>query len=431
MVKINARPEIMNFAISCLNPWEDNPREISEEALKGLRDSIEKFGYVDLIVVNKRNMQVISGHQRLRVLKEAGVEEIDCLAVDMDDMAQKALAVTLNNQQITGYFTQALMPILEDLRQRMPTDYLNLRLEELRESLDQLELDKTGKTLPDDIPKQPEVAVTKPGDLWILGNHRLLCGDSTNAEHVARLMDGQKAKLMSTDPPYLVDYTGKNRPNGGGKDWSDKYHEIDITDARGFFKGFLTVGLANVDPNTAIYMWHADRRLVLIYEIFNELDILMHQQIIWRKPAPVMTHSTYPWLHEPCLYGWKRGQRPFFRPHRKQIGTVWPIGLLRSGDPESPEYYCDIWEVDWEGKKRNSGLDHPTVKPTEIFAIPMRVHTKIGDICYEPFSGSGSQIIAGERVNRRVFAMEIEPGFCDVAVRRWEEFTGQKAVLSR
>ena len=427
MAKINVEPEIMKFPISCLAPWEDNPRVISQEALKGLRDSLEKFGYVDLIVVNKRNMQVISGHQRLRVLKEDGAEDVLCLAVDIDDMSQKALAVTLNNQQITGYFTAALLPILEDLRNQMPTDYLNLRLAELREDLDQFEVEKTGKTLPDDIPSSPKKAVTKLGDLWILGDHRLLCGDSTNLDHVTRLMDGHKAQLLATDPPYLVDYTGADRPNGG-KDWSDTYHEVDIKDARGFFKGFLTVGLAHADQDVAIYMWHADRRFVLISEIFNELDILLHQHIIWVKPCTILTFSVYPWRHEPCIFGWRRGSKPFFRPSRKRIGTVWVVGLLRSGDPESPEYYSDLWEVDWEGKKRNNGLDHPTVKPTEVFAIPMRVHTKPGDICYEPFSGSGSQIIAGERLTRRVFAMEIEPVFCDVAVRRWEEFTGNKAV---
>lgn len=429
MAKIKIEPEIKKFALSCLAPWEENPRDIAPEALKGLRDSLERFGYVDLIVVNKRNMQVISGHQRLRVLKADGIEEVLCLAVDMDEISQKALAVTLNNQQITGYFTEALLPILENLRQQMPTDYLNLRLAELREELEQFESEKIGKTLPDDIPKPPRDTITKPGDLWILGNHRLLCGDSTNPEHVARLMDGHMAQLMATDPPYLVDYTGADRPNGG-KDWSDTYHEIDIKDARSFIKNFLTVGLAHTAQDAAIYMWHADRRFVLISEIFNELDLLMHQHIIWVKPCTILTFSVYPWRHEPCIFGWRRGNKPFFRPSRKRIGSVWVVGLLRSGDPESPEYYSDLWEVDWEGKKRNNGLDHPTVKPTEVFAIPMRVHTKPGDICYEPFSGSGSQIIAAERLNRRCFAMELEPVFVDVAVRRWEEFTGMKAVLA-
>ena len=127
---------------------------------------------------------------------------------------------------------------------------------------------------------------------------------------------------------------------------------------------------------------------------------------------------------------WVRGLKPPYKPEDKSIGTVWRIDLLRRGDPTSPDYYTDVWEVDWEGKKRNTGLKHPTVKPTEVFAIPMRVHTSVGDVCYEPFSGSGSQIIAGERVNRRVYAMDIEPVFCDVAVQRWEDFTGKKAVRS-
>ena len=430
MAKINAEPEIRKLHIACLKPWKENPRIITPESKKGLRESLERFGYVDIIIVNLRNMEVISGHQRLEILKEDGVETASCVVVDVDELVQQAMAVALNNQEIMGHFTSALLGILEDLRQKMPMEYLNLRLQHLRESVEQFEIDKIGNTQPDDIPEPPEAPVTKSGDLWILGNHRLLCGDSTNSDHVERLMDGQKAKLMATDPPYLVDYTGADRPNGG-KDWSGTYHEVDIKDAKGFLKGFLTVGMANTVEDAAIYMWHADRRFVLISEIFKELDILMHQHIIWVKPCTVLTFSVYPWRHEPCIFGWRKGNKPFFRPSRKRIGSVWNVGLMRSGDPESPEYYGDLWEVDWEGKKRNNGLKHPTVKPTEVFAIPMRVHTQPGDICFEPFSGSGSQIIAGERVNRRVFAMELEPVFCDVAVRRWEEFTGNKAVLAR
>jgi len=125
---------------------------------------------------------------------------------------------------------------------------------------------------------------------------------------------------------------------------------------------------------------------------------------------------------------WQKGHKPEYNPQDKSIGTVWVVDLLRSGDPTKPEYYSDIWELDWEGKKRNSGLDHPTVKPTECFAIPMRVHTQPGDICYEPFCGSGSQIIAAERIHRRCFAIEIEPVFCDVSLRRWAEYSGKDPV---
>lgn len=429
MAIINVKPDIQDVRLSDIKPAPYNPREIAPESLAGLRQSLEKFGMVDLLVINRRNMHIISGHQRFKILQEEKVESVEAIMVDVDEVTEMAMNVTLNSQEITGRWTAALVPLLERLRTENADDYLALRMKELREEVEEFELEKTGKILPDDIPQAPKETITKSGDLWTLGDHRLLCGDSTNLDHVTRLMDGHKAQLLATDPPYLVDYTGADRPNGG-KDWSDTYHEVDIKDARGFFKGFLTVGLTHADQDVAIYMWHADRRFVLIHEIFNELNILMHQHIIWVKPCTILTFSVYPWRHEPCIFGWRRGSKPFFRPSRKRIGSVWVVGLLRSGDPESPEYYSDLWELDWEGKKRNNGLDHPTVKPTEVFAIPMRVHTKPGDICYEPFSGSGSQIIAGERLNRRVFAMELEPVFCDVAVKRWEEFTGKKAVLA-
>lgn len=426
MPNINVKPDIQEVRVSDIKPYPNNPRDISTEALSGLRSSLEKFGYVDLLIVNKRNMELIGGHQRMRVLIEAGIESAPCIMVDVDDMVQQTMNVTLNNQAIAGYWTQALIPILEKLRQASPDNYLQLRLGELREECKDMEIEALGNTLPDDIPPTPKKAITSPGDLWILGRHRLMCGSSTNRADVCKLMGGNKAQLLATDPPYMVDYTGADRPNGG-KDWSNLYHEVDIPNAEQFYGDFYSIALQFVDENAGLYLWHADRRLVMIRKIWEDLGLLIHQHIIWVKPCTILTYSVYPWRHEPCVFGWRQGHKPFFRPSEKKIGSVWITGLMRTGDPETPEYYSDLWEVDWEGKKRNSGLEHPTVKPTEIFAIPMRVHTKPGDICYEPFSGSGSQIIAGERLNRRVFAMELEPVFCDVAVKRWEEFTGQKA----
>ena len=430
MAKIDIKPEIMQLKISDIKSAKWNPRQISDPALTGLKKSLEKFGYIDLIIVNKRNMSIIGGHQRFKVLKEANVQEIPVILLDVDSIHERLLNVTLNNIEIQGVFTEALIPILEELRQQMNEDYLDLRLNELRDSFKDFEEENTGcgKTLPDDIPEPPKETITRPGDLWILGNHRLLCGDSTNEDDVARLMDGKKAKLFATDPPYCVDYTGKDRPNGG-KDWSGVYHEVDIPDASKFIKDFYSVGLKVIKENTALYLWHASKRRHEIQQVCDELNILVHQQIIWVKPCTILTYSFYSWRHEPCLLMWVRGSKPPYKPKDKSIGTIWRVDFLKSGDPASPDYYSDVWELDWEGKKRNPGLEHPTVKPTEVFAIPMRVHTQPGDICYEPFSGSGSQIIAGERLNRRVFAMELEPVFCDVAVQRWEEFTGEKAEL--
>ena len=430
MAKINVKPDILEVKMSDLKPAPYNPREISDGALAGLRHSLEKFGLVDLLVVNKRNMRIISGHQRYKILQQEGVENVTAIMVDLDEVSEMAMNVTLNSQEIVGAWTQAIIPLLEKLRIEASDDYLALRMKELRDEVAEFEEENigAGKTLPDDIPEPPEKAITKKGDLWLLGEHRLLCGDSTCEGDVARLMANQKASLFATDPPYCVDYTGADRPTGG-KDWSDVYHEVDIPDAKEFIKSFYKVGLNYIKENTALYLWHASKRKAIIEEVCDELKLLLHQQIIWVKPCAILTYSFYSWRHEPCLLMWIKGQKPPYRPKDKSIGSVWTIDLLRSGDPTNPEYYTDIWELDWEGKKRNTGIKHPTVKPTEVFAIPMRVHTSPGDICYEPFCGSGSQIIAGERLNRRVFAMEIEPIFCDVTVKRWEEFSGKKAIL--
>lgn len=428
MAKINIKPEICDINMADLKPAPYNPRDISNDALSGLRHSLEKFGYVDLLVVNKRNMRIISGHQRYKILQTDGVETVTAILVDVDEIQEQAMNVTLNSPEITGQWTAALIPLLERLRNEASEDYINLRLKNLRDSVGDMGVESLGdgKTLPDDIPQPPENTITQKGDLWILGNHRLLCGDSTSDEDVTRLMDGHKASLFATDPPYCVDYTGADRPNGG-RDWSNVYHEIDIPDAVDFMRKFYKAGLKHIQEGTALYLWHASKRRSDIEGICKELGILIHQEIVWVKPCVILTYSFYSWRHEPCLLMWIKGNKPDYKPKNKSIGSVWTVGYLRSGDPLTPEYHTDVWELDWEGKKRNPGIEHPTVKPTEVFAIPMRVHTTPGDICYEPFSGSGSQLIAGERLNRRVFAMEIEPFFCDVAVRRWEEFTGKKA----
>lgn len=434
--KMTIKPEMRTLRLADLKPDPNNPRDITSEAMKGLKTSLDRFGYVDLLVVNKRNMQIVSGHQRYKVLTSEGVESALCILVDADEVQQKAMALSLNNQEIAGHWTAAIIPILEELRNQAPDDYIDLRLRELREEVLEFEKENmgAGKTLPDDIPSPPAKTVTKLGDVWILGEHKLMCGSSISEEDVSTLLGKEEAKLFATDPPYCVDYTGTARPNSkgskkshGGKDWSGVYHEIDIVDASAFYESYLTVGLKHCVKNAGIYMWHASRRYVEIAAIFEKLGILIHQPIIWAKPCAIMTYSVYSWKHEPCIFGWIKGEKPNYRPAMKGIGTVWHVDLLRQGDPESPEYYSDIWELDWEGKKRPSGKEHPTVKPTEVFAIPMRIHTKPGDMCYEPFSGSGTQIIAAEKTNRRCFAMEIEPVFCDVAVRRWEDYTGKKA----
>ncbi len=257
----------------------------------------------------------------------------------------------------------------------------------------------------------PEIIINraKPGDIWRLGDHRLMCGDSTNLADVLALMNGRKAALFHTDPPYLVDYNGADRPSHG-KDWSGVYHEVDIKDAAGFFRGVFAAGLEVCEPDAAWYCWHAHKRAALIEQVWAELGVLNHQQIIWVKPTTLHGFAYYPWRHEPCLMGWRQGHKPVH-------------------DGKNDGGLSSVWELDWEGKARVVGNEHPTQKPVELFAIPMRKHTQRGGLCYEPFSGSGSQLVAGEREGRTVYAMEIEPRFVDVAIGRWEQLTGKTAVL--
>ncbi len=237
-------------------------------------------------------------------------------------------------------------------------------------------------------------------------------------------MNGERAVMMATDPPYLVDYTGEDHPQSakrkaafvaagkpaaaaGNKNW-DEYK--DPTASVEFFSSFIRVALAEaLIENPPIYQWHASRRQALVEAAWTANGLLWHQQIIWVKSRAILTHSHFMWQHEPSAYGWVEGKPPERKP------------------PCSGE--CStVWQIDQKGEQ--DGI-HPTQKPVEIFARPIKWHTSPGDVCFEPFSGSGTQIVAAEQLGRRCYAMELEPRFVDVAVERWEKLTGKKAELLR
>jgi DNA modification methylase len=235
-------------------------------------------------------------------------------------------------------------------------------------------------------------------------------GDSTKAEDVLRVLGGEKAALLSTDPPYCVDYTGNDRPihdgKPSGKDWSHVYHEVDIQDLGVFLDGVFAACLPQIQESAAIYVWHAHVQQPTIAAAFERHGLLLHQVLVWVKPCATFGHCYYRWKHEPCAFGWKRGNKP-------EHGH----GQLET-----------IWEADWDGKARFTGF-HPTSKPTRLFEIPMEQHTVPGALVLEPFCGSGSQIIAAERLSRRCRAIELEPAFVDGTIARWEKATGKQATL--
>jgi DNA modification methylase len=283
----------------------------------------------------------------------------------------------------------------------------------------------TAEAPQDSIPALPVSPVARRGQMWRLGKHRLLCGDSTSPQDVARLMGDERASLFATDPPYAIGYTGGSHPvtkrNRGkanrNKDWSGSYREAapspDIENSgeagRDFYLKFVRAAIDKaIAPNAAWYCWHASNRQAMVESVWNEVGAFMHQQIVWFKSRPVLTYSVYMWAHEPCLFGWMKGAKPLVE-HNQEGG-----------------YPATVWEVPNAEIESN---EHPTSKPNRLFAIPMLLHTRPGDLCYEPFCGSGSQLIAAEQLGRRCYAIELEPRFVDLAISRWEMLTGQKAEL--
>ena len=386
-----------------------NPR-INEAAVDPVAASLKRFGWQQPVVARPSG-EVIAGNTRLKAALQLGMTEVPVVWFDGPSIEAVAYAIADNRtHEFSEWDEPALAKLLEELRAEDAIDgtgYTDADIDELLAEL----ADGAGGSddLEDSGPDEPpETPVSRSGDLWILGDHRLFCGDSTCADDVARLMSGDTAALLATDPPYCVDYTGDNRPQGSGKDWSSTYREVEIKDLGEFLRAVLAAVLPRTRDDVAIYIWHAHLQYPVIDAVFQEFDILRHQPIIWVKPSSTFTYAYYRWAHEPCLFGWRQGHKP---PHYLEHGMT------------------SVWEVDWEGKQRIVGNEHPTQKPLRLFEIPMEQHTRPGEVVLEPFSGSGSQLIAAERLGRRCRAMEVCPAFVDVALRRWELATGEHAVL--
>jgi DNA modification methylase len=411
---------IETVSIEKLKPAGYNPRQDlkpGDPAYEKLVRSIEEHGYVQPLVWNKTTGNLVGGHQRLKVLIAQGFTELDVVVVELTPEKEKALNLALN--KIQGDWDDLKLAKLLDELITLPEFDLALTgfdLPEAQEIIDEvlrpLDEDREEDFDPNQVLDTTKPAVTQRGDLLELGNHRLLCGDSTSPEDVRRVMNGKRAILFATDPPYLVNYTGTNHPAsrstraGKNKDWTGSYGpEFDWDDPEtnpDLYEKFYAVAVAEaIRPDAAWYCWHASRRQAMVEGVWQKHGAFVHQQIIWVKDRPVLTYSWFTWQHEPCFFGWVRPNKP-----------------PRAGDA----FLSSVWQIPTTAPGKVT--EHPTSKPVELFAIPMRQHTKRHDICYEPFCGSGSQLIAAERLGRRCFALEISPHYCDLIVRRWIAFVG-------
>jgi len=404
---VSAPPPVESVPIGRLFCSPSNPR-LNDAAVPHVAASLRRFGWQQPIVA-RRTGEVIAGNTRLKAAQSLGMETVPVWWFDGTDLDAVAYSLADNRTHEFAQWNDAeLARLLEHLKAEDSLDGVGFSEDDLDALVAKLrEQEEVDRDLTDDGPDEPPVVATaRLGDLWTLGDHRLLCGDSTNLKDVLRVMDGDKAALVATDPPYLVDYTGE-RPNDSGKDWTATYREIDIEDADGFFRAVFTNVLEVLGPKGAIYCWHAHKRCGNIQRIWRDLGILDHQQIVWVKPTPVFGRVYWHFQHEPCVMGWRQGDKP---------------------EHDGVHEHTSVWTCDWDGKARTSG-EHPTSKPVELFTRPIKKHTNPGDVVFEPFSGSGSQLIAAERTGRRCRAIEISPPYVDVAIRRWEKATGQQATL--
>lgn len=394
---------IQKINIEKLKAAEYNPRKDlkpEDEEYQKIKRSILEFGYVAPIIVNA-DMTVIGGHQRLKVLKELGYEEVECNIVDLDKTKEKALNIALN--KITGEWDNSkLEELLAELKETdIDMDMTGFTFDEVDNILKDIEGSKEDDFDLDQALNEIEEPTTRPGDIWILGKNRLMCGDSTQKENVLRLMDKQEADMLLTDPPYNVDYEGKTVD-------ALKIENDNMTSTE--FYNFLLDSFRNMFEVTkcgsSVYVFHADTEGLNFRNAFNAVGFKLAQCLVWVKNTFVMGRQDYQWKHEPILYGWKEGAGHYFIDDRKQ-STV----------------------LEFDKPTRNA--EHPTMKPIDLLVYLIKNSSKENDLILDLFGGSGSTLIAAEQVKRRCYTMELDPKYCDVIVKRWELLTGEKAVLKK
>jgi len=438
--KINSSLARLVRPTSALTLHANNARVHDERNIKAIADSLATFGQQKPIVIASDGV-VIAGNGTLQAALRLGWSEIAVVELDVpsSDPLSRAYAIADNRtNDLSSFSRDALLSEIDALKDKIDIGSLGFVQDELQAlrragSIELYEYetakDRAREFVRRDLldPRHAIADQVAPagedpkfearvnlGDLWKLGQHRLICGDSLDHENLDALFDGQKASLCATDPPYLINYSGVRpghigKSEDSGKDWSDQYNEVS-EDALQWYSRLFTQIIDRCPGNAAIYVWHSGNLTVEIVTAAQSCGILAHQFVVWVKPVANIGRTFFRQQHEPCMFGWKKG-----------AGKPNVVGGLNESS---------VWSVDWEGLSRITTF-HPTSKPVELFCRPMRHHTIDGDICFEPFAGSGSQIISGEMLKRRVFACELSPHFCDGILDRWERFVGNGAKAEK
>ena len=378
--------EMQLVPVTKLVPYVNNARTHSPEQINKLRASLREFGFINPVIID-RNYGVIAGHGRIMAAKEEGITEVPCVFADhLSEAQKKAYILADNRMAMDAGWDEELLRVEIEALQGMDFDPLLTGFDEA-ELADLFGEENEAKEDDFDVDAELEKpTVTQSGDVWTLGRHRLICGDSTQAETFDILMQGKKANLVVTDPPYNVNYEGTAGKIKNDNMASEKFYQF-LLDA------FTNIARVMAD-DASIYVFHADTEGLNFRKAFSDAGFYLSGCCIWKKPSLVLGRSPYQWQHEPCLYGWKKNGRHQWYSDRKQT---------------------TIWEFD----KTKKNTDHPTMKPIPLLAYPICNSSMSNTLILDPFGGSGSTLIACEQTDRSCYTAELDEKYCDVIVKRY------------
>jgi DNA modification methylase len=392
--------QIEKIPLADLIPYVNNSRTHSDEQVAQIAASIKEFGFNNPVLIDKED-GIIAGHGRVMAARKLGLEEVPCVRLEhLTETQRKAYIIADNRLALNAGWNEELLTIeLNDLlADGFALEILGFDADELKGLLDPVKPTE-GLTDEDAVPEAPEEPKTKLGDIYQLGRHRLMCGDSTSIDALEKLCDGQLVDMWLTDPPYNVAYEGKTKDA-----LTIKNDSMEDNQFRQFLRDSYTAADMVMKPGAVFYIWHADSEGYNFRGAAKDAGWTVRQCLIWKKSSMVMGRQDYHWKHEPCLYGWKDGAGHLWAADRKQT-TI----------------------LEFDKPSRNG--EHPTMKPVGLFEYQMLNNTKGGDIILDSFGGSGTTLIAAEKNGRIARIMELDPKYCDVIVKRWEDFTGKKAEL--
>jgi len=419
--------EIVYLKLSDIHPYENNPR-VNDQAVDKVAASITAFKFGSPIIVDGDHV-IICGHTRYKAAEKLGLDTVPCIV--RDDLTEEEVRAYRIADNRTGEYAEwdyeKLAAELAQIPDIAMEDFGEFTLEELNNEPEPQAFDDNFDL--EAVEAEIQEPITQPGDVWKLGRHRLVCGNSTSVTDVKKLTDGQLIDLFVTDPPYNVDYEGT----------AGKIQNDNMSDRA--FLGFLTDAFRAADqvikPGAAFYIWHADSEGLNFRRACEATGWRVRQCLIWNKNSLVLGRQDYQWKHEPCLYGWKNGAAHYFTDSRSETTVLEDRPNINAmSKDELKQYIKDIWNsqtattvIDCDRPSRSE--EHPTMKPVNLIAYQISNSSKKGGKVLDLFGGSGTTLIACEQLQRDCFMMELDPHFCDVIVKRWEKLTGQQAELLR